>query len=134
MPDPVTPCEQRALDGGKPPGVLEDVSVGMLTHESRSMGDSLATYDALGFFDVIPEFMVYVNKRTPEIDAVLAPYVTKYAPKFRVLGDATNVGIARGMIALTRNATKPYFLFLVRGRAGRGACVTGGGSTGRDPR
>ena len=78
------------------------------------MGDSLKTYEANGFFDLVPEFMVYVNKRTPEIDAVLAPYVKKYAPKFRVMGDATNVGIARGMIYLTGNATKPYFLFLER--------------------
>ena len=108
------PCQLAKAAGKAPPGVLQDLSVGMLTHEPRSMRDTLATYEANGFFDVVPEFTVYANKRTPEIDAELAPYVKKYAPKFRVLGDATNVGIARGIIALTSNATKPYFLFLER--------------------
>ena len=79
------------------------------------MRDSLATYEANGFFDLIAEFIVYINARTPEIDAELAPYQEKYGPtKFRVMGDKNNYGILRAMNWMVGNATKPYFLFLER--------------------
>jgi len=85
----------------------------MLTHEPKSMKDSLATYEANGLLDLIPEFIIYVNKRTPEIDAVIAPHLAKHA-NIKVLGDANNYGILRGMNFLTGNASNPYFLFLER--------------------
>jgi hypothetical protein len=62
----------------------------------------------------VEDFMIYINGRKPEIDAEIAPYLKKYPNKIRVLGDANNYGILRGMIALTNNATRPYFLFLER--------------------
>ena len=115
VPDPVTPCEARASAGELPPGELSDVSVGMLTHEPISMRDSLATYEANGFFDVIPEFIVYVNARTPEIEAELKPYVDKYGTtKFRVMGDKNNYGILRGIAWMVGNATYGHFMLLER--------------------
>jgi hypothetical protein len=51
-PDPVLPCQTRSKAGEKPPTIPE-LTVGMLTHEPKSMRDSLATYDKLGLFDVV---------------------------------------------------------------------------------
>ena len=112
-PDPVLPCQERAKAGEKPP-IIPELTVGLLTHEPKSMRDSLATYEAMGLFDVVGEFLVYVNKRRPEVDEVLEPYVQKYPGKVKVLGDAQNHGIARAMTYLTGNASQPYFLFLER--------------------
>ena len=111
----VTPlaCEAAAAAGAKGE-VVQELSLGMLTHEPRSMRDTLETYEKGGLFDLVTDFMVYVNKRRPEIDEVLKPYLDKYGAKFRVLGDANNYGIARGIISLTSNASNPYFLFLER--------------------
>lgn len=111
--EPETPC-QAAWRKGERPGIIPDITFGMLTHEPRSMRDSLATYEALGLFDVVDEFLVYVNKRTPPVDEVLAPYAKKYAPRFKVMGDAHNYGIARGINFLTGNASNPFILFLER--------------------
>jgi hypothetical protein len=62
----------------------------------------------------VEEFLVYINNRRPEVEAVVAKYQAKYPGVIRVLGDATNVGIARGIVHLTNNATRPHFLFLER--------------------
>jgi hypothetical protein len=111
---PKTKCEEDHEKGIKPRGVIEGLTVGMLTHEPKSMSDSLATYEKYGFFDIIPEFLVYINKRTEAIDQALKPYVEKYPGVVKVLGDANNYGILRGMNFLTGNASNPYFLFLER--------------------
>ena len=113
VPDPVLPCQERAKAGQKPP-VIPELTVGLLTHEPKSMRDSLATYEAMGLFDVVSEFLVYVNKRRPEVDIELEPYVKKYPGVVRVMGDEHNYGIARAMSFLTGNASQPYFLFLER--------------------
>jgi hypothetical protein len=112
-PDVVLPCEAAHARGEKPPGPVRGLTFALLTHEPRSLADSLATYEAHDAFALAEEFLVYVNNRRPEIDDVLEPYVKKY-PQMRVMGDATNVGIARAMTYLTGNATRPYFLFLER--------------------
>lgn len=111
--EPETRC-QAAHRRGEPLHVIEDVTFGMLTHEPRSMRDTLATYEKWGLFEVVAEFLVYINKRRPEVDDVIKPYVDRYPNKIRVMGDAHNYGIARGITFLTGNATKPYFLFLER--------------------
>jgi len=111
-PDPVLPCAASFAAGERAP-VVPGVTFGMLTHEPRSMSDTLVTYDKLGLLAIAAEFLVYVNKRTPDIDAALTPYLAKY-PRMRVMGDASNYGIARGITFLTGNATYPYFLFLER--------------------
>lgn len=113
VPDPVLPCQERAKTGEKPP-IIPELTVGLLTHEPKSMRDSLATYEAMGLFDVVGEFLIYVNKRRPEVDVELDPYVKKYPGKVRVMGDDKNYGIARAMTFLTGNASQPYFLFLER--------------------
>ena len=56
---PPTRCQADAAKGVAPPkDDLAELSVGMLTHEPRSMADSLATYEANGLFDAVPEFLV----------------------------------------------------------------------------
>jgi hypothetical protein len=112
--DPELPCQAAWKRGERPPGPVPELTVGLLTHEPRSFRDSMATYEALGLFDVVSEFLIYINKRRPEVDEVAAPYVAKYPGKVKVMGDAANYGIARGMNFLTGNATQPYFLFLER--------------------
>jgi len=44
----------------------------------------------MGLFDVVGEFLIYVNKRRPEVDVELDPYVKKYPGKVRVMGDDKN--------------------------------------------
>jgi hypothetical protein len=111
--EPDTEC-QLAWKRGDPLKPIPNLSVGMLTHEPRSMADTLATYEKWGFFQVVTDFMVYINNRRPEIDEALKPYLEKYPKIIRVMGDVNNYGIARGIIFLTGNATNEYFLFLER--------------------
>jgi hypothetical protein len=113
-PDIVLPCEAAAARGEKPPGIVKDLTFAVLTHEPRSLRDSLATYEANGLFGLTNEFLIYVNGRKPEIDAEIAPYVKKYPKTVRIMGDAGNHGILRGMNWLTGNSSNPYFLFLER--------------------
>jgi hypothetical protein len=116
---PPTACQAAAaaaaaLGAAAPPvPPVREVTVGMLTHEPRSMADSLATYEANGLFDLVAEFLIYINKRRPEIDDAIAPYARRHA-NIRVLGDELNHGILQGMLFLTGNASQPYFLFLER--------------------
>ena len=57
----------------------------------------------------------YIFDRRPDVEAVIIPYIKKYgAHKIRMIGDAQNHGIARGIVALTNNASNPYFLFMER--------------------
>lgn len=111
--EPETPC-RAAWKRGEKGQRVKDLTVGLLTHEPRSFRDTMETYEKLGFFDVVEEFLIYINKRRPEVDAVADEWKAKYPSIIKVMGDAQNYGIARGMTYLTGNATKPYFLFLER--------------------
>ena len=113
----VTPAESAcaaAWRKGERPGKVERLSMGLLTHEPVSFRASMLTYKALGLFDVASEFLIYANKRTPEIDAVAEEFRRDFPAVIRVMGDAQNHGIARGMTWLTGNASQPNFLFLER--------------------
>lgn len=111
---PLTPC-QLAKKRGYKPNIIQNLTVGMLTHEPRAIKISLATYEEHGLFDVIPEFILFINKRNQEIEKIVEPYVKKYGrKKFRVLGSRENLGINGGIIALTEAASYNYFLFLER--------------------
>ncbi len=111
---PDTPCQAAFKDGQRPTGLVEGLTVGMLTHEPVAFSRTLVSYEIRGFFDVVPEFLVYMNNRHAGLEAVLKPYMDKYPGKIRILGDASNVGIARGITYMTGNATQPYFLLLER--------------------
>ena len=112
---PPTTCEVAKSKGvAAPKNALEDLTVGMLTHEPITMAHTLATYEKYGFFDVIPEFIVYINKRTPAIDEALAPYVQRHPTVIKLLGDEKNYGILNGILAMTKNATKKVFILLER--------------------
>jgi len=108
------PCQTAWKNGERPRKPIKKVTWGLLTHEPRSFRDSMNTYEKYGLFDVMDEFLIYINKRRPEVDAVADEFKKKYPDKIKVMGDAENHGIARGMIYLTGNASNPYFLFLER--------------------
>jgi hypothetical protein len=60
---PLKPC-QAAHKAGIAPRVVPGITLGLLTHEAHSFGDSLKTYEDNGLFDVVPEILVYVSART----------------------------------------------------------------------
>ena len=109
VPPPETPCQAAFRAGVRPrPGPIEGLTVGMLTHEPVAFARTLETYDRRGLFPMLKEFLVYMNQRSEGLEAVLRPYRDKYGhDKIKVLGDATNVGIARGITYLTGNASEP---------------------------
>ena len=107
------PCKAAAAAGVKP-AVIKDLSVGMLTHEPVAFALTMATYEEYGLFDVLDEFIIFLNGRNPSLEAVVAPYQAKHPGLFRLIGNATNIGIARGMVSLTNAAKNPFFLFLER--------------------
>ena len=57
---PLTPC-QEAHAAGFTARAVKGVSVGILTHESVSFSDALATHESRGLFDIVPEVLIYVR-------------------------------------------------------------------------
>ena len=110
---PRMPCQAEWDKGERPALPVKDLSVAMLTHEPRSFRDSLVTYEKWGLFDVVGEFTIYINKRTPEVNAVAEEYALRHS-NIRIMGTAENVGILRAMNYLVGNASSPYILFLER--------------------
>ena len=110
---PKTPCQEAWARGERPASPIPLLSVGLLTHEPRSFRDSMATYEKFGLFDVLGEFTIYINKRTPEVEAVAEEYAARHKC-IRVMGTAENVGILRAMNYIVGNASQPYILFLER--------------------
>lgn len=55
-----------------------------------------------------------MNGRSPAVDAVAQKYINLYPGRVKIMGDSTNYGIARGLVALTNASSNPYFLFLER--------------------
>lgn len=107
------PCKAAAA-AGVMPGVIKDLSVGLLTHEPIAFALTMKTYEEYGLFDVLDEFIIFLNGRNPSLEAVVAPYIKKHPGLFKLIGNETNIGIARGMVSLTNAAKNPFFLFLER--------------------
>jgi hypothetical protein len=107
------PCHAAAA-AGVDPGRVEELSVGLLTHEPVAFRLSMETYSELGLFDVLDEFIIFMNGRNAALEAIVAPYAAKHPGLFKLIGNETNIGIARGMVALTNAARNPYFLFMER--------------------
>jgi len=105
---------RAAAAAGAPLSKIDNLSVGLLTHEPVAFSKSMATYEELGFFSVLKEFLVFINGRNPATEAVMKPYLKKYPGLFRILGNETNLGIAAGMIELTSAAKFDNFLFMER--------------------
>jgi hypothetical protein len=55
-----------------------------------------------------------MNGRNPAMEEVAQRYVVKHPGKIRLMGDGSNRGIARAMVAMTEAAKGPYFLFMER--------------------
>jgi hypothetical protein len=51
---PETRCQAAARRGAKGK-MLSELTVGLLTHEPRSFGESMASYERHGLFDIVPE-------------------------------------------------------------------------------
>lgn len=83
-PEPDTQCQKDWKAGKKPSGTIKKVTWGLLTHEPRSFKDSMDTYEKLGMFEVMDEFLIYINKRRPEVDAVAESFRAKYPAKIKV--------------------------------------------------
>jgi hypothetical protein len=85
------PCQAAFRAGQRPtPGVIEGLTVGMLTHEPVAFGRTLETYATRGFFELVQEFLVYMNQRSPGLESILRPYQDRYGhDKIKILGDAT---------------------------------------------
>lgn len=107
-------CRAAAASGLHPTEPVPGLTIGMLTHEPIAFAKSLVTYEKYGLFPMVSEFLIYMNSRTPSLEAVLQPYKDKYPNVIKVLGDGGNVGIAHGITYLTGNATNPYFMLLER--------------------
>lgn len=127
------PCKsscRSAAASGMAPRRLQNVTVGILTHEPVALAESLATYAEFGLFDVVPEVLMYVNAPLTKILPVLAPYVERFGRPigslhaesppggtvFRVLGSdrGVNMGITAGMRELVEHASQPFLLFVER--------------------
>ena len=55
-----------------------------------------------------------MNGRNAMMEEVAQRYVVKHPGKIRLMGDGSNRGIARAMVAMTQAAKGPYFLFMER--------------------
>ena len=61
--DPVTPCHRAAAEGVTVTTPIPELTVGLLTHEPTALAKSMRTYDELGLFPLVSEFIVFINTR-----------------------------------------------------------------------
>jgi hypothetical protein len=112
--DQLRPCHYAARGGYRPTQAIKGLTLGLLTHEPQSFRASMKSYEEMGLFPLIEEFIVFINGRRPDVEAVVTPYMDKYPGKFKIMGERENKGIARGMVELTNAASNPIFLFMER--------------------
>lgn len=90
------------------------ISAGILARcgEHESLALTLRSYAERGFLQAIQDFKIYLNKRCPQIEAVVEPYTV--APfNLKVLPSDTNDrGILNPLNYLIGNASNHVFLFL----------------------
>jgi hypothetical protein len=118
------PCHAAAAAGVALPR-LEGITLAILTHEPVAFRASMASYEERGLFDLAVDFVVYLNQRSPALEAIVAEHAARHPGLIRVLGTAANVGIAAGVVELVRAAKQPHVLFLERDfwLVEPGACV-----------
>lgn len=68
-PDPPRGCKIAADRGIVATEPIPDLTVGLLTHEPVALRLSMATYDALGLFPLVSEFIVFINNRCAPMGA-----------------------------------------------------------------
>lgn len=108
-------CRSAVLGSGPPAPVrMEELTVGIITHEHVAFAQSLDTYERNGLFELAGEVLMYMDRRSPEMEAAAAPYLARHPGVVRVLGESAPLGLTIGLLHLTANATRPYFLLLER--------------------
>lgn len=110
-PRPLKPCEKRAPKSD----LIPEVTFGVLANgarETKTLSDTLATYEQNGLLKRVTELLVFVNARNDQVMNVLKPYEAKYGKRFKVMSSKTNHGITWALNWLAGNATQPYLLFL----------------------
>ena len=107
------PCH-AAHAAGVRLGKVEGVTMAILAHEPLAFERSMATYEELGLFDVAVEILVYLNLRSPELEAIVDQHAAARPGLIRVLGTPANIGIAAAFNELNRAASHPFVLFLER--------------------
>jgi hypothetical protein len=104
-------CEKRT-PGANP---VADVTLGILTHSSqelRTFKDTMQSYESAGLLKAAPDIIIFVNKRGPDIDTFLKPFVQRHAPRLRVLGNKLNHGITHALDWMVGNSTQQHTLLL----------------------
>ena len=61
--DPPRGCKIAADRGVVVTEPIPELTLGLLTHEPVALRTSMATYDALGLFPLISEFIIFINNR-----------------------------------------------------------------------
>jgi hypothetical protein len=104
-----------------PPLALANISIGIVTHEAAAFAASLETYEARGLLGLVGEVLVFMNLRSKEMDAALAPFRERWPGLFKVLdagltsaGAPENWSMAMALNALVGASTRRFFLLLER--------------------
>jgi hypothetical protein len=104
-----------------PPLALANISIGIVTHEAAAFAASLETYEARGLLGLVGEVLVFMNLRSKEMDAALAPFQERWPGLFKVLdagltrtGAPENWSMAMALNALIGVSTRRFFLLLER--------------------
>ena len=116
------PCRAASRAGRvAPPFALANISVGIVTHEAAAFAASLETYEARGLLGLVGEVLVFMNLRSKEMDAALAPFRERWPGLFAVLdagltrdGAPENWSMAMALNALVGASTRRFFLLLER--------------------
>lgn len=121
---PVTPVDEykvkpwdgtpwKGMDCTAPADGMPPVTIMMLVrNEVDSLRNTLRSYERSGFLQVIPEFLLWVNGMTPDIEEVVSEF-KRY--KIKVMGDTENYGITYPLNWMVGNATHEHVLFLEKG-------------------
>ena len=110
------PCRARYYAGhaanSQDARILSGLSIGILTREICAFTSALRTHEERGLLALVREVLVYMNSRSTELEAALAPFAARHPGLFRILGDSQNVPIGRALSALVAAASGRYFMLL----------------------
>jgi hypothetical protein len=100
---------------------LANTTIGVLTHEAAAFAASLQTYEERGLLALVGEVVVFMNKRSRDMDEALAPFLRRWPGLFVVLdagltpeGAPDNWSIAAAINTMVSAAGRRFFLLLER--------------------
>lgn len=87
-------------------------TLGMLARkDTETLLNTLRSFEAAGFLQLVPELLLFVNDRSPATDAAVSRY-TQPPFNVKVMGDSGNYGVTRPLNWLTGNASHEAVLFV----------------------